>query len=164
MNHSPLPSTHRQPSLSTTYGLPPRAVGVRVAILVAAALLATLLGSARNAFAAESNIRPPAVAGRFYPRDPEKLRAAVQRFLADAMPPATERPIAIVSPHAGYIYSGQIMADAFAQARGHAYHLVVLLGVNHLSARDDQHLGHRRHGERMRGGQATYSLSLSHCG
>ncbi|MEN8806015.1 MAG: AmmeMemoRadiSam system protein B [Desulfobacterales bacterium] len=134
MNHSPLLSTRRQLPLSTTYGgLPPRADGVRIAMVIAAALLATLLGPARTAFAAENDIRPPAVAGRFYPSDPEKLRAAVQRFLADAMPPTTQRPIAIVSPHAGYIYSGQIMADAFAQARGHAYDLVVLLGVNHTT-------------------------------
>ena len=134
MNHSPLPSTRRQPPLSTTSGgLPPRAVGVRIAMVIVAALLATLLGPGRTVFATESDIRPPAVTGRFYPSDPEKLRAAVQRFLSDAVPQATERPIAIVSPHAGYIYSGQIMADAFAQARGHAYQLVVLLGVNHTA-------------------------------
>jgi hypothetical protein len=102
-------------------------------MVIVATLLATLLGAARTAFAAENDIRPPAAAGRFYPGDPAKLRAAVQRFLADAVPAATERPIAIVSPHAGYIYSGQIMADAFAQARGHAYQLIVLLGVNHTT-------------------------------
>ena len=134
MDHSLLPSRDRHHRLQTATGdLPRRAADVRIAMLIVAALLATLLGPARTAFAAENDIRPPAVAGRFYPGDPGKLRAAVQGFLADAMPPATERPIAIVSPHAGYIYSGQIMADAFAQARAHAYHLVVLLGVNHTS-------------------------------
>jgi hypothetical protein len=101
--------------------------------VIGAVLLVILIGPVRTVFAAENDIRPAAVAGRFYPGDPAKLRAAVQRFLADAVPQATERPIAIVSPHAGYIYSGQIMADAFAQARGHTYHLVVLLGVNHTS-------------------------------
>ncbi|MGA9263718.1 MAG: AmmeMemoRadiSam system protein B, partial [Desulfobacterales bacterium] len=128
MDHNPLPSRDRHYWLQTATGdLPRRAAGVRVALLIAAALLATLPGPARNALAAENDIRQPAVAGRFYPGDPGKLRAAVQGFLTDAMPPTTERPIAIVSPHAGYIYSGQIMADAFAQARGHAYQLVVLL-------------------------------------
>jgi AmmeMemoRadiSam system protein B/AmmeMemoRadiSam system protein A len=134
MNHSPLPSKRRQFLLRTTArGLPSRAAGACIAMVIGAALLAILLGAARTAFATENDIRPPAVAGRFYPGDPGKLRAAVQRFLADALPPATERPIAIISPHAGYIYSGQIMADAFAQARGHAYQLIVLLGVNHTT-------------------------------
>ena len=134
MNHSLLPSRDRHHRCQTASGdLPRSAAGVRIAMVIAAALLATLTGSAWTAFAAETDIRPPAVAGRFYPGDPGKLRAAVQRFLADAVPQATARPIAIVSPHAGYIYSGQIMADAFAQARGHAYHLVVLLGVNHTT-------------------------------
>jgi AmmeMemoRadiSam system protein B/AmmeMemoRadiSam system protein A len=126
------PSTHcHNPLRAATGGLPAGAIGVCISMVVAAALLATFLGSVRTAFATENDIRPSAVAGRFYPRDAGRLRAAVQRFLADAVPPATGRPIAIVSPHAGYIYSGQIMADAFAQARGHAYHLIVLLGVNH---------------------------------
>ena len=134
MNHNPLSSTHRRPVLSSTYGgLPPRAAGLCFAMMIGAALLATHFGPMRTAIAAENNIRPAAVAGRFYPGDPGKLRAAVQMFLADALPPATVRPIAIVSPHAGYIYSGQIMADAFAQARGHVYDLVVLLGVNHTT-------------------------------
>ncbi len=134
MNHSPLPSKRRQRLLRTTArGLPSRAAGACIAMVIGAALLAILLGAARTAFATENDIRPPAVAGRFYPGDPGKLSAAVQRFLADALPPATERPIAIISPHAGYIYSGQIMADAFAQARGHAYQLIVLLGVNHTT-------------------------------
>ncbi len=134
MNHSPLPSTHRQPQLrSTSGGLRLWGIGIRLSMVIAATLLATLPGAARTAFAAENDIRQPAAAGRFYPGDPAKLRAAVQRFLADAVPAATERPIAIVSPHAGYIYSGQIMADAFAQARGHAYQLIVLMGVNHTT-------------------------------
>lgn len=134
MNYSPLPSKRRQPQLSSICGgLPLWGIGIRLSMVIGAALLATFLGAARTAFAAENDIRPPAVAGRFYPGDPAKLRAAVQRFLADAVPAATERPIAIVTPHAGYIYSGQIMADAFAQVRGHAYQLVVLLGVNHTT-------------------------------
>ena len=134
MNHSPLPSKRRQHLLLTAArGLPSRAAGACIAMVSGAALLAILIGAARTAFATENDIRPPAVAGRFYPVDPAKLRAAVQMFLADALPPATVRPIAIVSPHAGYIYSGQIMADAFAQARGHVYDLVVLLGVNHTT-------------------------------
>ncbi|MEZ4528548.1 MAG: AmmeMemoRadiSam system protein B [Desulfobacterales bacterium] len=82
-----------------------------------------------QAFAAD--MREPAVSGRFYPSDPEKLSLAVRHFLDDALPAKGERPIAIAAPHAGYIYSGQICADAFAQAAGHEYDLIVLLGTNH---------------------------------
>jgi len=81
--------------------------------------------------AAERGVREPAVAGAFYPDDATKLEAAIRGFFEDAMPARGEKPIAIVVPHAGYVYSGQIAADAFAQAKGHPYDLVVILGTNH---------------------------------
>ncbi len=77
------------------------------------------------------NVRKPAASGRFYPSDPVKLAGAVDCFLKDAIAPAPERPIAIVCPHAGYIVSGQIAADAYKQASRHTYDVVVILGVNH---------------------------------
>ena len=67
----------------------------------------------------------------FYPATAERLTAALQAFLQDAVPPRPERPIAILVPHAGYIYSGQIAADAFRQAAQHRYDTVVILGTNH---------------------------------
>jgi AmmeMemoRadiSam system protein B/AmmeMemoRadiSam system protein A len=82
----------------------------------------------------EGGVRKPAVAGQFYPSDPQKLAGAVDCYLADAVTPFADRPIAIVSPHAGYIYSGQIAADAFKQASRHEYDVVVILGVNHTTA------------------------------
>jgi AmmeMemoRadiSam system protein B/AmmeMemoRadiSam system protein A len=81
--------------------------------------------------------RPAAVAGQFYPADPAKLEAAVRAFLHDAVPARGERPLAIVVPHAGYVFSGQIAADAFNQARGRDYDLVVILGTNHTTASFD---------------------------
>lgn len=79
----------------------------------------------------EGGIRPPVVAGKFYPADPRVLRTAVEKFLADAAPVQVKDVVALVAPHAGYIYSGQIAADAFRQAAGGGYELVVLLGTNH---------------------------------
>jgi AmmeMemoRadiSam system protein B/AmmeMemoRadiSam system protein A len=79
-------------------------------------------------------VREPAVAGKFYPADPGKLRRAVNFYLDHAVEPDGARPIAIVAPHAGYVYSGQICADAWRQARGHRYDLVVILGTNHTAA------------------------------
>ena len=78
--------------------------------------------------------RPPAVAGKFYPEESQRLRRAVDSFLASAVPVKATKPVAIVVPHAGYIFSGQISADGFAQARGKQYELVVILGTNHTRA------------------------------
>lgn len=76
-------------------------------------------------------LREPAVAGRFYPAEPMALRRAVEKFLGDAVPPKAGTPVALVAPHAGYIFSGQIAADAWRQAEGREVDLVVILGTNH---------------------------------
>jgi AmmeMemoRadiSam system protein B/AmmeMemoRadiSam system protein A len=83
----------------------------------------------------ESEIRPPAVAGQFYPADAGRLRLAIQSFMKDAVPATVDHPVALIAPHAGYIYSGQICADAYRQAAGNAYDLVVILGTNHTTPR-----------------------------
>ena len=84
-----------------------------------------------HAAAPETGVREPAVAGKFYPAEPAKLRGAVEGFLADAVPARGEKPVALVVPHAGYIFSGQIAADAYKQAAGFPVDLVVILGTNH---------------------------------
>jgi AmmeMemoRadiSam system protein B/AmmeMemoRadiSam system protein A len=98
------------------------------------AIVAVLLGPA-GLSAQEAGIRRPAVAGSFYPERGESLRRAIQAFLAEARPAGTQTPIAIVAPHAGYVYSGQIAADAYASARAHDYDVIVILGTNHTSGR-----------------------------
>jgi MEMO1 family protein len=80
-----------------------------------------------------SGIRPPAVADQFYPSDPAKLKLAIRQFFHESVEIPMDRPIAVIVPHAGYIYSGQICADAFLQARKHKYDTVVILGVNHTT-------------------------------
>ena len=78
-------------------------------------------------------VRPPVVAGKFYSESPEILKAAITGFLDDAEPVSAPDPLALILPHAGYIYSGQIAADGYNQARGHSYDTVVILGTNHTS-------------------------------
>jgi AmmeMemoRadiSam system protein B len=56
-------------------------------------------------------VRRPAVAGMFYPDDPEELRAQIQSFLAQTIVGGSV-PKAIIAPHAGYIYSGSVAASA----------------------------------------------------
>ncbi len=76
--------------------------------------------------------RPAALAGQWYPGDKRTLESEIDGYLA-RVPPVTlpGPPVALVAPHAGYIYSGQIAAHAYAQLRGRAYDTVVLLGPAH---------------------------------
>ena len=95
-------------------------------------LLALCLSApAAVAPAATETPRPAAVAGDFYPADRQQLANAVKSYLRDAMPGGPEPPVALICPHAGYLYSGQIAADAYRQAMGHDYDVVVIVGVNH---------------------------------
>lgn len=57
--------------------------------------------------------RAAAVAGLFYPGEPENLARAVRGYLADEPTPAVA-PKAIIAPHAGYMYSGAVAARAYA--------------------------------------------------
>jgi AmmeMemoRadiSam system protein B len=79
-------------------------------------------------------VRPPAVAGTFYPADPVVLGAEVDALLTDAgKPTVAGMPKALVAPHAGYRYSGPIAASAYATLRGASEHVtrVILLGPAH---------------------------------
>ena len=82
-----------------------------------------------------ASIRPAAVAGHFYPDDPEMLRAQVNELLTAALPAEelTTPPKAIIVPHAGYMYSGAIAANGYAPLRGlrDGPRRVVLLGPPH---------------------------------
>jgi len=80
-------------------------------------------------------VRPPAVAGTFYPSTPGGVRRAVRAAFAHSVSRPVDAPIpeAIVVPHAGYVYSGAIAATAYeriAPAR-ETIHRVVLLGPSH---------------------------------
>ncbi len=77
-------------------------------------------------------VRPPCVAGYFYPGDPNALMTMVEDHL-DA-PMACEMDAkAVVAPHAGYVYSGPIAGTAYASLRPVAGRVrrVVLLGPAH---------------------------------
>jgi AmmeMemoRadiSam system protein B len=80
-------------------------------------------------------VRPPAVAGTFYPDDPARLSSQIETMLADADPGtgAPGWPRALIAPHAGYVYSGPIAASAYARiAPGRdTITRVVLLGPAH---------------------------------
>jgi AmmeMemoRadiSam system protein B len=70
--------------------------------------------------------RAPAVAGRFYPADADRLAAEIRTRMGAAQP---VRALAIVGPHAGYVYSGSIAAETWARVLVPAR--VILLCPNH---------------------------------
>ncbi|HLD44154.1 MAG TPA: AmmeMemoRadiSam system protein B, partial [bacterium] len=77
-------------------------------------------------------IRKPAVAGMFYPAEPQVLKQDIQTYLSQVQDCALV-PKAIIVPHAGYIYSGQVAAQAYAQVSTIKDKIkrVVLLGPSH---------------------------------
>ena len=74
----------------------------------------------------------PAVAGTWYPSSPAALERDVDRLLVGA--PADRPPIALVVPHAGYVYSGAVAGQAFARLAGRAFRRVILIGPSHRAA------------------------------
>jgi MEMO1 family protein len=77
--------------------------------------------------------RRPAVAGLFYPDRPADLAADVRDLLAHAPETECVSPKALIVPHAGYVYSGEVAARAYARLRASATRVrrVVMLGPAH---------------------------------
>lgn len=77
-------------------------------------------------------VRPPAVAGMFYPADERKLKDEI-KFLLDAAigEEISANVAAIVVPHAGYIYSGRTAAYAYNIIRNKNYETVVVISPSH---------------------------------
>lgn len=70
-------------------------------------------------------IRKPAVAGMFYPADPDELARTVDRYLDEAPAPA-EHSRLVMSPHAGYVYSGATAGYAHRNLDSDAKRVIVL--------------------------------------
>lgn len=81
-------------------------------------------------------IRPPAVAGMFYPASAASLQADVDRLLAAAPGSTMAQPKALIVPHAGYVYSGPTAARAYAALAPWRATIrrIVLLGPTHRVA------------------------------
>lgn len=81
-------------------------------------------------------VRPPAVAGSFYPARARALRGVIRQYLDEArtsLAPSRPAPKALIVPHAGYMYSGPVAANAFVQLERSPdiIERVVLLGPSH---------------------------------
>jgi MEMO1 family protein len=89
----------------------------------------------------KGNRRAPAVAGVFYPSDASELYQLIelsfkeQRFGPAHLPPSEEfsrrRIYGIVSPHAGYVYSGAVAANGYYETSSMNFDRIVMIGPNH---------------------------------
>jgi len=108
----------------------------------AAALILLAGGCSRSAQQAASAappdrpaVRPPAVAGQFYPGDAGALARAVDGYLAAAKASASTRAItALIVPHAGYDFCGKVAGHAYAALKGRSVATVVVVGPSHRAS------------------------------
>jgi hypothetical protein len=77
-------------------------------------------------------VRAPAVAGMFYEKSPDALRKTIDEMLSRVELPKVEGTVCgLVSPHAGYVYSGFTAAHAFKLLEGRKYDCVITVGPSH---------------------------------
>jgi len=81
----------------------------------------------------ENKIRPPAVAGQFYPADTLQLQSLLDEMFQSARTSHLGHVKALIAPHAGLIYSGPVAASAYQTIANQADQIrrVVLLGPSH---------------------------------
>ncbi len=93
---------------------------------------AIILSMAIIAGCSDSSVRNPAVAGTFYPADKIELSKMIDGFLSNAEQKNTEKDlIALIVPHAGYVYSGQVAAYGFKQLANRRFKRVIIIGTSH---------------------------------
>ena len=91
-------------------------------------LLIALLPMSR--YPETQKVRKPAVAGSFYPTSAKEIKSMIGPWMHPA--DGSQAPQALIVPHAGYVFSGEVAASAFSRIpRGHAYKRIFLLGPSH---------------------------------
>ena len=85
----------------------------------------------------EGPVRMPAVAGAFYPAGKGELGSMIDSFLAKANPPEIPGSlVALVLPHAGYVYSGQVAAYGYKELVGKRFDTVIIMCDSHRARFD----------------------------
>jgi len=80
-------------------------------------------------------IRPPAVAGSFYPADANELRSNINNMIKKAPETSVKgKIIAVISPHAGYQYSGQVSTDMYKILKNEKFNIVCVIAPSHREA------------------------------
>lgn len=83
-------------------------------------------------------IRTPAVAGMFYPKEKDELKTVIRdcflhSFGPGKVPPTAndENILGVICPHAGYMYSGPVATNSFYSISSQKPELVIIVGPNH---------------------------------
>ncbi len=77
-------------------------------------------------------VRPSPIAGTWYNGDPDRLRQTVDEYINSAdLPPLPGEVLGVVSPHAGYRYSGSVAGYAFKSVKGKRFDVVVVISPMH---------------------------------
>ncbi|RKY86112.1 AmmeMemoRadiSam system protein B [candidate division KSB1 bacterium] len=83
----------------------------------------------------QGKIRRSAIAGSWYPAEPRKLKAFLKGFFDEnTRVPVKGEIRGIISPHAGYFYSGNAAAAVYKQIEGRNYDIVVIIAPSHHEA------------------------------
>jgi AmmeMemoRadiSam system protein B len=84
-----------------------------------------------NVFAGQnSRVRQPAVAGQFYPDNPAELKRDIESYLSKGKKLPSAAPAMLISPHAGYVFSGPVAAMGYATI-DKTIRTVIILGPSH---------------------------------
>ncbi len=105
--------------------------------IMSACAIAMLVILTCGAAPPKEKARLAAVAGSFYPATPAELTKMMDDYLARVPAvPAPQRLVALVAPHAGYVYSGPVAAYSYALLKGRKYERVVVVAPSHYEAFD----------------------------
>jgi AmmeMemoRadiSam system protein B len=114
---------------------------VKIMVRISVVLAIVITGGAIMTFFAnqagghEEKVREAAVAGAFYPANPDTLAAMISDLLRQAKPPKIKgRIIGLISPHAGYVYSGHVAASGYDLLKGRNIERVIVIAPSHLLA------------------------------
>lgn len=102
----------------------------RILILIACCILLNVCS-----VSCAENVKEPSVAGTFYPSDKKELKETIDNFLSKAEEtPVDGKLVAVISPHAGYRFSGQVAAYGYREIRDSGIKNVILIGPSHHAA------------------------------
>src|SRR4030042_3463565 len=99
--------------------------------LLTALLIITVIFSCKEA--QNQTVREPCAAGAFYPGDSLSLTQLLDNFFNRAIKVDLPGPVlGIIAPHAGYVYSGQVAAQAYIHLKNSKIERVILLSPSHI--------------------------------
>ncbi|NQV04173.1 MAG: AmmeMemoRadiSam system protein B [Candidatus Omnitrophica bacterium] len=100
-------------------------------------ILALLLFLISCTSSSSEEVRKAAVGGAFYPGDKDELAQGVDEFLGNVKKSGIKGDIrAIIVPHAGHVYSGQVAAYAFKEVSEEPFKRIIIISPSHYTRFD----------------------------